>query len=70
MWRKPEEKILPTLEELGIGFVPYSPLGRGYLAGSLNEHTKFEQSQRQPRHLAPFHGRGDESEPGSCGSAQ
>ena len=42
MWRQPEEEVLPTLEELGIGFVPYSPLGRGYLAGALNEQTKFD----------------------------
>jgi aryl-alcohol dehydrogenase-like predicted oxidoreductase len=42
MWRQPEEEVLPTLEELGIGFVPYSPLGRGFLAGALNEHTKFD----------------------------
>jgi aryl-alcohol dehydrogenase-like predicted oxidoreductase len=41
-WRQPEEEVLPTLEELGIGFVPYSPLGRGYLAGALNEQTKFD----------------------------
>src|SRR5207253_11445187 len=42
MWRQPEEEVLPTLERLGIGFVPYSPLGRGYLTGALNEHTKFD----------------------------
>jgi aryl-alcohol dehydrogenase-like predicted oxidoreductase len=42
MWRQPEQEVLPTLEELGIGFVPYSPLGRGYLTGALNEHTKFD----------------------------
>jgi len=42
MWRQPEEEVLPTLEKLGIGFVPYSPLGRGFLAGALNEHTKFD----------------------------
>jgi aryl-alcohol dehydrogenase-like predicted oxidoreductase len=42
MWREPEAEILPTLAELGIGFVPYSPLGRGFLTGALNEHTKFE----------------------------
>ena len=42
MWRQPEEDVLPTLEKLGIGFVPYSPLGRGFLAGALNEHTKFD----------------------------
>ena len=43
-WRQPEQEILPTLEELGIGFVPYSPLGRGFLAGSFNEHTKFDST--------------------------
>src|SRR6201985_236354 len=42
MWRRPEEEVLPTLEKLGIGFVPYSPLGRGYLSGALNEDTKFD----------------------------
>jgi aryl-alcohol dehydrogenase-like predicted oxidoreductase len=42
MWRQPEDELLPTLEELGIGFVPYSPLGRGFLGGALNEHTKFD----------------------------
>jgi aryl-alcohol dehydrogenase-like predicted oxidoreductase len=41
MWKKPEESVLPVLEELGIGFVPYSPLCRGYLTGMLNEQTKF-----------------------------
>ncbi len=40
-WRKPEEEILPVLEELGIGLVPYSPLGRGYLTGKMNETTEF-----------------------------
>jgi len=40
-WRKPEERIIPTLEELGIGFVPYSPLGRGFLTGTINENTKL-----------------------------
>jgi aryl-alcohol dehydrogenase-like predicted oxidoreductase len=38
-WRTPEEEVLPTCEELGIGFVPYSPLGRGYLTGKIDEHT-------------------------------
>jgi aryl-alcohol dehydrogenase-like predicted oxidoreductase len=42
MWREPETDILPTLEELGIGFAPYSPLGRGYLSGELNEHSRFD----------------------------
>jgi aryl-alcohol dehydrogenase-like predicted oxidoreductase len=40
-WRKPEEEILTTLEELGIGFVPYSPLGRGFLTGTMNANTKL-----------------------------
>lgn len=40
-WRRPEDMILPTLEELGIGFVPFSPLGRGFLTGTINETTKF-----------------------------
>jgi aryl-alcohol dehydrogenase-like predicted oxidoreductase len=42
MWREPEKEILPVLEELGIGFVPYSPLNRGFLGGALNEHTRFD----------------------------
>lgn len=41
-WRKPEEEIIPTLEELGIGFVPYSPLGKGFLTGKFSADTKFE----------------------------
>ena len=41
-WREPEKEILPTLEELGIGFVPYSPLGRGFLTGAIGKDTKFE----------------------------
>jgi aryl-alcohol dehydrogenase-like predicted oxidoreductase len=43
-WRKPEEEVLPALEELGIGFVPYSPLGRGFLTGKINENTTFDSS--------------------------
>ncbi len=43
-WREPEGEILPTLEELGIGFVPFSPLGRGFLAGKIDENTTFEDS--------------------------
>jgi aryl-alcohol dehydrogenase-like predicted oxidoreductase len=43
-WREPEEAILPTLEELGIGFVPFSPLGRGFLTGKIDESTRFESS--------------------------
>jgi aryl-alcohol dehydrogenase-like predicted oxidoreductase len=41
-WREPELEILPTLEELGIGFVPFSPLGKGFLTGAINENTKFD----------------------------
>jgi aryl-alcohol dehydrogenase-like predicted oxidoreductase len=41
-WREPEAKVLPTIEELGIGFVPYSPLGRGFLTGKINENTTFD----------------------------
>jgi len=41
-WREPEKEILPVLEELGIGFVPFSPLGRGFLTGAINENTKFD----------------------------
>jgi aryl-alcohol dehydrogenase-like predicted oxidoreductase len=43
-WRQPEEAVLPTLEELGIGFVPFSPLGKGFLTGKINEDTKFDSS--------------------------
>jgi len=41
-WREPEKEIMPLLEELGIGFVPFSPLGKGFLTGAINENTKFE----------------------------
>ncbi len=41
-WREPEKEILPTLEELGIGFVPFSPLGKGFLTGAITENTKFD----------------------------
>src|SRR5258708_18004263 len=43
-WREPEAKILPTLEELGIGFVPFSPLGKGFLTGKITEETKFDET--------------------------
>ena len=43
-WRMPEAEVLPALEELGIGFVPYSPLGRGFLTGKMDENTKFADS--------------------------
>src|SRR5437763_1473565 len=43
-WREPEKEILPALEELGIGFVPFSPLGKGFLTGKINEETKFDKT--------------------------
>jgi len=43
-WRKPEEEVIPTLQELGIGFVPFSPLGKGFLTGKINENTTFHTS--------------------------
>jgi aryl-alcohol dehydrogenase-like predicted oxidoreductase len=54
-WRKPEEEVIPTLEELGIGLVPYSPLGKGFLTGKIDENTTFDKNDfrsRIPR-LAP-----------------
>jgi aryl-alcohol dehydrogenase-like predicted oxidoreductase len=43
-WRKPEAEVIPTLEELGIGLVPYSPLGKGFLTGKIDENAKFDSS--------------------------
>jgi aryl-alcohol dehydrogenase-like predicted oxidoreductase len=43
-WREPEQEIIPTLEELGIGLVPFSPLGKGFLTGAINENTKFDST--------------------------
>jgi len=43
-WREPEAEVIPTLEELGIGFVPFSPLGKGFLTGAINEDTKFDKT--------------------------
>jgi aryl-alcohol dehydrogenase-like predicted oxidoreductase len=43
-WREPEQEILPTLEELGIGFVPFSPLGKGFLTGAISENTTFDKT--------------------------
>ena len=43
-WREPEDEVVPTLEELGIGFVPFSPLGKGFLTGAINENTSFDST--------------------------
>src|SRR6202050_2314264 len=43
-WREPEKEVIPTLEELGIGFVPFSPLGKGFLTGAISETTQFDKS--------------------------
>jgi aryl-alcohol dehydrogenase-like predicted oxidoreductase len=43
-WRKPEQEVIPAIEELGIGFVPYSPLGKGFLTGKIDENAKFDSS--------------------------
>ena len=43
-WREPEAEVIPTLEELGIGFVPFSPIGRGFLTGKISEDTKFDKN--------------------------
>jgi len=48
-WRRPEEEVLPALEELGIGFVPYSPLGKGFLTGKVDENTTFDSSDIRNR---------------------
>jgi aryl-alcohol dehydrogenase-like predicted oxidoreductase len=48
-WRSPEEDVLPTCEELGIGFVPYSPLGKGFLTGKVDENTTFADSDIRAR---------------------
>lgn len=50
-WREPEKEIIPTLEELGIGFVPFSPLGKGFLTGAISEKTSFDKSDF--RNLVP-----------------
>ncbi len=46
-WRRPEQEVLPVCEELGIGFVPYSPLGRGFLTGAIDEHTAFDNGDNR-----------------------
>lgn len=48
-WKRPEEEVLPALEELGIGFVPYSPLGKGFLTGKINQETTFGSDDLRSR---------------------
>src|ERR1700733_1920227 len=48
-WRGPEAELLPTLQELGIGFVPFSPLGAGFLTGKIDENTKFDPTASRTR---------------------
>jgi len=48
-WREPEAEVIPTLEELGIGFVPFSPLGKGFLTGKISEDTKFDKTDFRNR---------------------
>ena len=62
-WREPEEEIIAVLEELGIGLVPFSPLGRGFLTGRIDQATKFGDGRR-PRQPAPVHRRGPRGQPG------
>jgi aryl-alcohol dehydrogenase-like predicted oxidoreductase len=65
LWsREPEREVIPTVEELGIGFVAYSPLGRGFLTGKISEATKFDK-KRFPQHRSSLFGRESPSESGS-----
>ena len=67
-WRQPESEVLPACAELGIGFVPYSPLGRGFLTGAHRRAHHLRQ-RGQPQPAAALHGGGAEGEPGSGGAA-
>ena len=62
-WREPEEAIMPTLEELGIGFVPFSPLGKGFLTGAIDAEHDLRQ-RRLPQHRSALRAGGAEGEPG------
>ena len=61
-WREPEDAILPALEELGIGFVPFSPLGRGFLTGQVTADDPVRR-RRHPRHPSPLRARGPRGQP-------
>ena len=67
-WREPEKEILPTLEELGIGFVPFSPLGKGFLTGAISDKTEFDKTDF--RNIVPrFSAEARKGEPGTGGCA-
>ena len=68
-WREPEEQILPVLEELGIGFVPFSPLGKGFLTGTVGTDTNFREG-RLPQHGAALYAGKPRRQPGACRGAQ
>ena len=55
-WRRPKNEVLPVCAELGIGFVPYSPLGRGFLTGAIDEHTRFDSAPAagEPPRSSPY----------------
>jgi aryl-alcohol dehydrogenase-like predicted oxidoreductase len=64
LWtRTPEKEVIPTLEELGIGFVPYSPLGKGFLTGKIDENDEVRQ-HRLPQHPPALHAGGPQGESG------
>ena len=63
-WRQPEEELLPALEELGIGFVPFSPLGAGFLTGQIDENTKFDPATSEI--TSAFFSRGPQGQHGAC----
>ena len=68
-WREPEQEVLPTLEELGIGFVPFSPLGKGFLTGKIDETTAFDPTDF--RNTVPRFTRGEPArEPRLCRVAE
>ena len=62
-WREPEKEIIPLLEELGIGFVPFSPLGKGFLTGAIDDKNEIRQG-RFPQRRAALHGREPQGQPG------
>ena len=67
-WREPEAEVLPTLEELGIGFVPFSPLGKGFLTGKIDREHDVRQ-HRLPQHRPALHAGGPKGESGAGRSA-